>query len=76
MHIRRDFMPGKAKIGPELFIHAVEDVEIGREIGGAGNVAITEIQHAGGGKGLGHLGSVKVGGTLVRSHAYRVFRLS
>lgn len=61
MHGRRapallpdDLMPGIADMGPEFLIHAVEQVEIGGEIGGAGDVAIAKAQLSGGGEGFGH----------------------
>ena len=62
MHGRRapavfpdDLVPGKTDHGPEFFDHAIQDVEIGGVISGAGDVAIAEVQHAVGGEGDGHL---------------------
>ena len=49
-----DFVPGPADMGPELFDHAVQDVEIGGVIGGARDVAIAEMQRAVGGEADGH----------------------
>jgi len=39
-------VPGKSQMIPELLIHTVQDVEVGREISGAGYVAIAELQLA------------------------------
>jgi hypothetical protein len=50
-----DLVPGIADMGPEFFVHAIEQIQIGREIGGAGNVAIAKAQLSCGGEGLGHV---------------------
>ena len=43
-----NLVPWIAELQPEFLVHTVEDVQIGWKIGCAGDVAITEVEHAGG----------------------------
>ena len=49
-----DFVPRIANLGPEFLHNTVKDVEIGGVIGGAGDVAVAEVQHSIGGKADSH----------------------
>src|SRR4051794_36678685 len=79
MHGRRapallpdDLVPGKADARPELLDDPVEDVEVRRVIGRAGDVAVAEVQHAVGCEAHWHGLLAVLSGTPESSRGHRL----